>query len=214
MAFVKRQITLPTNRETIFSLMKAEDLGLCLSANDILEDAREKARQLVEEAQIQATQILQEANEEAAHMSIQQRQEVEQQVWEEANRLLTALQNEKDALWEDIEQSATEVLNEALLLFMGQVDHREKIHILIQQLVKGQKSAEKSTLSCSHQLFDTVRTVLDEQQIVHWDLVADSALQESELVLNAEMGYFRCSWESIYAQLTGAAGEAASPESE
>lgn len=204
MAFVKRQINLSEHNDALVSLLKAKDLDVCLNAEDIITSAQQRAQQILDEAAAQAEQIRQLAQEEAEEQAFFMRQEVEQQAWRELNTLLAELNQQKEALWDDIEHSATAVLNDALQQFMGQTGLEEKAQLLVQQLVKVQRQAQKGTLVCSPVLQNAVNEALIKQGLQHWQVSADPMADQEEISLVTDMGSFRCSWQSICEQLTGA----------
>jgi type III secretion protein L len=202
MSFVKRQFNLSKNDDAVLSLLKAQDINVCLTVDDIIANAQQRAQNILDEALEQAEHIRQQAEKEANEQALLVRQEIEQEAWRELNQLIAELNQQKEKLWDDIEKSATVVLNEALLQFMGQAEHQEKAQVLVRQLVKVQRQSHNGTLLCSPELFDSVKTVLDQQKILHWHAVTDSNLLSGEISLVTGMGSFRCSWQSLCEQLT------------
>lgn len=197
MSFVKRKINLPTHQNTVLNLLKSKDLEACISAENLIWRAQKHAQDLVDSAREEAAKIRQQAQDEVAQQALEVRLKVEQAVWQECNALLGELNTEKEVLWNNIEQSATLVLNEALRKFMDDVSTNEKAYSLVRQLVKVHRQPKKGVLACSGELLESILNALDRHSIMHWEVVADPTLLEGELFLSTEQGGFRCSWDSI-----------------
>ncbi|MDW6001949.1 type III secretion system stator protein SctL [Vibrio mangrovi] len=204
---MRRQIKMPVPEQAVIGpLLKADLLQACFASDDILNDARQRAADIIEEAHQQAEQIVREAVIQAESISEGAKQDAEQQVWNEANGLISGLQQAEEQLWAGVEESASQVLNSVLASVLNDVGHQDRIRLLVQKLVATQRQSHKGILYCASGDQNLVADVLEEQHLSFWQAEVDNGLNAGELRLETDMGLFRCSWEVLRQALVSCDG--------
>ena len=207
--FVTRRIDSNGAQElALGSLIKAERLELCLTVEQILARAHERAAVLVAEAEQQAQRLIEAAERRAAELAEQARLESERRVWKEADVLLEGLRRVEQELRAEVERHAEQVLQAALTALLGDIDSRQRIQVLVRRLVEAQREPVSATLYCAPERQECVRTVVEDEHLSRWRIMADPRLATDQLVLETDAGMFRCCWSTIAGALSGAEGEA------
>jgi type III secretion protein L len=207
--FVTRRIDLNGAQElALGALIKAERLELCLTVERILARAHEQAEAVVAAAEQEAQRRLDAAQQRAVEVVEQARRETEQRVWQEAEALLDGLRRAEQELWAEVERHAEQVLQAALMALLGDIDSRQRIQVLVRRLVEAQRELVSATLYCTPERQECVRTVVEDEHLSRWRIMADPRLATDQLVLETDAGVFRCCWSAIAGALSGAEGEA------
>ena len=202
--FVKRSISLGVGGQEVFSstLVKRSQIDNTIAATDVMAAAHQQARQIIEAAQGEASAMLDRAEEQAQKNIAAVAQQFQQQLWDKLNEALQQWHQERQRMWDQIEQYAGALLNNALTSVLGSVPAEVQAQAMLTQLSASQRQPENAVLRCSRQLYPAVEQYLQQQNISHWQLQQDPTVAEGLMILVTPSGEFQCSWENIVKQIT------------
>ncbi|WP_110186388.1 HrpE/YscL family type III secretion apparatus protein [Pokkaliibacter plantistimulans] len=200
--FVRRRISLQSAEDlALLPVITARQLQLCTTVEQITARAEQQAALLLEQAELQAESLLGEARAQAAVLAEQARAQAQEEVWQEANGLLQTLQQQRDALWDEVEQVAEQLVQSALQAVLGDMSAELRGQSLVRQLVATQRQAVPAVLRCTTALQPVLEQALQQQRVRHWQLETDPFVADDSVILETDAGVFRCSWSAICEQL-------------
>ncbi|WP_260954408.1 type III secretion system stator protein SctL [Pseudomonas citri] len=182
-----RKITLASDSPVIGEpLLRRETLADCLLAGQILESAREQAQGILDAALAEA-QVLRE---EAAGQA-------QAQVWEQAQALFDDWQAQREQMWAGLNETARQLLKEALRTLLGEVPQPGRIDALLHHLKAAQPADESAVLHCHPQRVQALSERLASPSYSNWTVRADPQLPEDGMSLRTESGEFNLSWQAL-----------------
>lgn len=158
-----------------------ETLADCGRAQQVIDRAREQAARLLEQASDTAEARVLEAQ---AHF------------WAQAGTLLQAWEAQRQAMWEQIETSATRLVNEALHRLLDEVPEPARVAALVRQLAEGQRAPSAATLHCHPDDLPAVVRSLGEQASAPWTPQADAGIARHQVRLHTPGGLYQLDWPS------------------
>jgi type III secretion protein L len=168
------------------SLISCETLASYAQADDVVEQAKARAKQLLKEVSLQREDLLKKAGLE---------------VWQRADAQLKRWEAERQVLCNNLEHYATSIANQTIYRLLEETPAPQRIASLIKQLLACQVPAIKATLLCNTHELEAVRRCLDSFSSNHWTLRAENTIEPQTLILNTEEGDFRIDWTSMLRSL-------------
>ncbi|WP_434696502.1 type III secretion system stator protein SctL [Pseudomonas sp. Z1-14] len=160
----------------------------CIPRETLVDCGRAQA--VLEQAQAHATQLIQGAAEEAGAAVLQ----AQAQFWETAETVLASWEAERQAMWERIETSAAQLVNEALGTLLNEVPDQTRIDALVRQLASRQHDSVSATLRCHPDDLAKLSQSLDSSGERPWTPVADPGMEAHQLKLETPGGMFLLDW--------------------
>jgi type III secretion protein L len=151
-----------------------------------------RAQAILEQAQAHATRLIQGAAEEAGAAVLQ----AQAQFWETAETVLATWEAERQAMWERIEASAAQLVNEALETLLNEVPDQARIDALVRQLASRQDGSVGATLRCHPDDWARLSQSLGSSGERPWTTVADASMGIHQLKLETSGGTFLLDWET------------------
>jgi len=151
-----------------------------------------RAQAVLEQAQAQAAQLIAHAAEQADAAVI----EAQARFWENAETVLAAWESQRQAMWERIETSAAQLVNEALGTLLDDVPEQARIDALVRQLATRQDDPIEATLRCHPDDLARLAQSLGAVGERPWTPVADANLNVQQLKLETPGGTFLLDWET------------------
>ncbi|ONH54944.1 type III secretion protein L [Pseudomonas cedrina] len=164
------------------SLISREILARYTQAGDVLEQAKAGAKQLLREAHEQREHLLEKAGLE---------------IWQRADAQFKRWEAERQVLYDNLEQYATSIANQAIRLLLEETPPLQRIGALIKQLLACHIPAIKATLVCNPHELEKVRQCLGSGGGHHWTLHAENTIEPQTLILKTDEGDFRIDWISM-----------------
>ncbi|WLG82453.1 type III secretion system stator protein SctL [Pseudomonas cucumis] len=168
------------------SLLRRETIDDCLLASQVLEAAREQAQSILDAALTDARVLREVAAEQA-----------QAQVWEQAQALLDDWRAQREQMWEGLNETARQLLDEALHTLLGEVPEPARIDALLRHLKAAQPHDETSVLHCHPDLAQVLAERLPVLGHSNWTVRADPQLPADGLSLRASSGDFNLSWQAL-----------------
>jgi type III secretion protein L len=156
-----------------------ETLVDCARAQMVIEQAQAQTAQLLERAAIEADAVVLEAQ---AHF------------WKKAEALLAAWEAQRQAMWERIESSAAQLVNEALGTLLDNVPDQARIDALVRQLVYCQNDTVSASLRCHPEDLASLTQSLGTDGGRPWTPGADVNMARHQLKLETPGGTFLLDW--------------------
>jgi type III secretion protein L len=182
-----RKLTLAGDRQLIGELLlRRETIDDCLLAAQVLAVAREQAQSLLDAALTEAQAVRDEAAEQA-----------QAQVWGEAQALLDDWRAQREQMWEGLNETARQLLDEALRTLLGEVPEPARIDALLHHLKAAQPADEASVLHCHPDLAQVLAERLRVLGHSNWTVRADPQLPADGLSLRTGSGDFNLSWQAL-----------------
>jgi len=160
-------------------------------ARETLADCT-RAQVVIEQAQAQAAQLLERAAEEADAVVLQ----AQAQFWNNAETVLAAWDAQRQAMWERIETSAAQLVNEALGTLLDNVPDQARIDALVRQLAYRQNDPVSATLRCHPEDLAHLTQSLGSDDRRPWTPVADADMARYQLKLETPGGTFLLDWST------------------
>jgi type III secretion protein L len=184
---VVRKLMLVGDRQLIGEpLLRRETIEDCLLAAQVLEVAREQAQSILDAALTQAQALREDAAEQA-----------QAQVWEQAQALFDDWQTQREQMWEGLNETARQLLDEALRTLLGEVPEPTRIDSLLRHLKAAQPADEASVLHCHPDLAQVLAERLRVLGHSNWTVRADPQLPAQGLSLRTGSGDFNLSWQAL-----------------
>ncbi|WLG48113.1 type III secretion system stator protein SctL [Pseudomonas sp. FP1742] len=182
-----RKLTLAGDCQLIGeSLLRREEIDDCLLAGQVLEAAREQAKSILDAALTDARALREVAAEQA-----------QAQVWEQAQALLDDWRAQREQMWEGLNETARQLLDEALRTLLAEVPEPARIDTLLRHLKAAQPHDEASVLHCHPDLAHVLAERLPVLGHSNWTVRADPQLPADGLSLRASSGDFNLSWQAL-----------------
>lgn len=194
-----RPLTCFTPPEPQQALLSRETLIQQQQAQAIVLAAEAQAQQLLEAAQHQAQQILQQAEAEAA----ERLEEEQAHFWQQAQTLFDDWQQAREAQQQQIVQTASQLLSQALTHCLAEVPPAARLEALLTQLLHRAAPDSEATLCCSPARQPTLAAWLSARPALRWQLAPDDRLETDALRLIAQQGELHISWHSLCQVLGG-----------
>ncbi|MBC3345618.1 type III secretion system stator protein SctL [Pseudomonas sp. SWRI196] len=178
--FARRSLELrPDGQGLLQSYVARETLVDCGRAQAVLEQAQMRAARLIEQAAEQA---------DAAVIAAQA------QFWEQAETVLAAWEAQRQDMWQRIETSAAQLVNEALGTLLHDVPDQARIDALVRQLASRQDEPVSATLRCHPDDLANLTRSLGTVGERPWTAVADADMAVHQLLLETPGGTFLLDW--------------------
>ena len=178
--FPRRSLELrPDGQGLLQPYIARETLVDCARAQVVLEQAQAQAAQMLEHVTAEA---------DAAVLDAQAR------FWEQADALLTAWEAQRQAMWERIERSAAQLVNEALGVLLDEVPDQARIDALVRQLASRLDDPVNATLHCHPEHLASLTQSLYTQGGRPWTLLADADMAAHQLKLETPGGTYLLDW--------------------
>ena len=161
------------------TLITRQQLIDCGQVNEVLARARAQAVELLRSAQEASDALLENARCE---------------FWQQANGQLERWQMEHATLCEELESSASQVVNQALRHLLDDLPPPARITALLEQLVRAQCPPLNATLRCHPQAREDVQQWLNTRADSVWQLQTDERLDPLTLALVTAQGDLRIDW--------------------
>lgn len=194
--------------------LKAQDLALMYRADSVIHQAHTQANQIIEQAKQQAQKHLEQAEVSAQEQVVSRINDIEQQIWAQANEALTQIRDSEARRWEEIEANATHVVLAVLRQWCSSLDEQQKLHIVIQQVIAAQKPITQGTLVCHPEQQHWVQSFLEDKSFLAWRVEGDADLSLGEVRLEVATGHFCCRWTSIVEAMNAVFEPSQEPDSE
>lgn len=151
-----------------------------------------RAQVVLEQAQAQAAQLIARAAEQADAAVI----EAQAQFWKKAETVLAAWETQRQAMWERIETSAAQLVNEALGTLLEEIPAQSRIDALVRQLATRQDDPIEATLRCHPADLPRLTQSLGTAGERPWTPMADANMDVHQLRLETPGGTFLLDWET------------------
>ncbi|MFL7961152.1 type III secretion system stator protein SctL [Pseudomonas kielensis] len=151
-----------------------------------------RAQVVLEQAQAQATQLLERAGEDADAVV----RNAQAQFLNSAEAVLAAWEAQRQAMWERIETSAAQLVNEALGVLLDEVPDPTRIEALVRQLAHRQHDPVSAPLRCHPDDLAHLVHSLGDRDGCPWTPVADASMARQQLQLETPGGTFLLDWTS------------------
>ncbi|MBT2298554.1 type III secretion system stator protein SctL [Pseudomonas fluorescens] len=183
----RRSLTLSRHQTPLDSaVVRREALEQRVQADQLLEQAEQRAQSIIRDAQDTAQTLRQHAAEEARA-----------EVWRQAEGVLGAWQQQREAMWEAIIEHADGVLQRALQQLLGEVPDSARIQGVLRQLAACQRHDEAAVVHCHPDWLDRVSARLASTQDCQWSVRADPLLASDTLCLRSDQGSFVLGWQAL-----------------
>lgn len=156
------------------------------------------ANQLLARAQAQAEKLLRQAQEDREVLLEQTRLEFQEQAQDQLNQL----EREHQTMCDDLEHSATLLVNQAIRCLLEETPPIQRVAVLLKQLLATQMPPVKATLLFHPQDRNHIEPWMNNHQELPWTLRPDDMLETQKMVLETEEGDFRIDWDSMLATLS------------
>ncbi|WP_448653032.1 type III secretion system stator protein SctL [Pseudomonas fluorescens] len=176
--FCAHKIELNTHEQPTI-LIPRERLADYTQAHQILEQAEAKAQALIHQAHAQCEKILESASDE---------------FWQRANTQLYRWDSERQAMFDQLEQTATSVINAAIRSILDETVPAQRLTALLNKLLAAQLPTVQADLVCNPQDREPVEQWLNLHCGVPWTLRVEDSLAAYSLLLETEEGGFHINW--------------------
>ena len=161
------------------ALIPREMLADYAQAHQLLEHAETQAQELTRQAHAHCAQILENAGHE---------------FWQRANAQLHRWESERQAMYDNLEQVASSIINTAILSFLEETIPAERLKALLNKLLAAQLPPIKASLLCNPLDREQVEQWLSQRCDVPWTLRVENELAVHSLVLETDDGGFHINW--------------------
>lgn len=169
--------TLPHNLPT--ALIPREMLAEQSHANQILEHAQLQAQALIRQAESQCEKMLESASDE---------------FWKRANAQLHQWTSERQTMFDNLEHTATSVINTAIRGLLEETVPAQRLTVLLNKLLAVLIPTVEANLLCNPLDREPVEQWLSRHCDVPWTLRVDRDLAVQSLLLETEDGGFHINW--------------------
>ncbi|GFM58345.1 hypothetical protein PSCICF_45230 [Pseudomonas cichorii] len=182
-----RSLTLTSNRSTVNEpLLRREVLEQSLLAEELLEDARARAREILDIAEAEAEALRQRCEE-----------QTRAEVWQQAQSLLDDLREQRERTLATVVEAAEDLVQQALQLVLGELSDGQKVSAVLRQLTSASPNEESALIYCHPDRITLLAQSLEEQGQLGWTLRGDPNLEPDAISLRTEHGDFSLSWNAL-----------------
>ena len=180
---IKDGTELPRNQKII----KAVDYSALADANAIIEQARERARQIIADAETTFAEEKERGYRKGLEQGVQESAQQMLRVSEQTVRYLSS-----------VEQQMTELLLNSVRKVVGEFDDKDLATRLARQALSAMRGEQKVTLRLNADDITTVEKTIRAEfpDIEFLELVADERLSPDQCVLESELGVIDASIET------------------
>jgi len=164
------------------TLIRRQTLADCTTANELLDKTRAQAERLLRDATAQSAQLLESTR---------------QAFLIQANAQLSALERDRQALYDNLENVAASIVQQAIRHVLEESIPEQRLCALLRELFNAHVPAVEATLLCNPSQYERVQGCLATYPPVPWNLQTDDTLETQALVLETADGNLRIDWDSM-----------------
>lgn len=165
------------------------------------------AVEIVDAAHAQTTEIMLAAQSAAAALRQQIHDEIAQQLWQQAQQLLSDWQSERIEMQDSVVKFTKELLTQVLRIAFSDKSVAAHNRILIKHLEKFCIDPTPALLIVNQTQLAATKAYLMSQQNDYWKVVGDSNQEKDSLRLKSANGNFTLRWQALTEQYLSAIAE-------
>ncbi len=172
-------------------ILKAEEVGIMLQAEEILDEAKKRAKDIVEQARQEAEQQKKQGYADG----------LEEGRLEHAEKIMETVLSSVEFI-EGIESQLVHVVSMAIRKILGELDQKDLIVRIVQNALQSVQQQQKVTLRVAPEDEQVLRNYLmpmlqsSPGQGSFLDIIADVRLQANSCLLESELGVIDASLET------------------